>query len=85
MNINFNNDEALKREFKQKLFWFEEEFDLIFKNKTHNYTLEDIKLANQILDKLSETINQYRNEKLLYPLVKALNNIEKKHPEFFKR
>ena len=78
MKINFSDEVALKREFKQKLYWFEEEFDLIFKNKTHNYSVEDIKLANHILDRLSETINQYRNEKLLYPLIKALNNIEKK-------
>lgn len=83
MNLEFNNEELLKREFQRKLNWFEEEFDLIFKNKTHHYTKEDIKLANKILDKLSETINQYRNEKLLYSLVKTLNNIEKKHPEFF--
>jgi len=81
--LEFNNEELLKREFQRKLNWFEEEFDLIFKNKTHHYTKEDIKLANKILDKLSETINQYRNEKLLYSLVKTLNNIEKKHPEFF--
>jgi len=83
MNLNIDNSE-IKREFKQKLYWFEEEFDLIFKNKTHHYTDEDIKLANHLLDKLSETINEYRDEKLLYPLVSTLNNIERKHPEFFR-
>lgn len=83
MNLNIDRIE-LKKEFKQKLHWFEEEFDLIFKNKTHHYTDDDIKLANLLLDKLSETINQYRDEKLLYPLVSTLNNIERKHPEFFK-
>ena len=50
MKINFSDEVALKREFKQKLYWFEEEFDLIFNNKTHNYSVEDIKLANHILD-----------------------------------
>ena len=83
MNLNVDDSEA-SIEFKQKLLWFEEEFDLIFRNKTHHYTNEDIKLANQLLDRLSETINEYRDEKLLYPLVSALNNIERKHPEFFK-
>lgn len=83
MNLNVNREEITKREFKSKLSWFDEEFDLIFKNKTHNYTAKDIKLANQLLDKLSETINQFRNEILLYPLVKTLKNIEKKHPELF--
>ena len=83
MNLNIDDSEV-SIEFKKKLRWFEEEFDLIFRNKTHHYTNEDIKLANQLLDRLSETINEYRNEKLLYPLVSTLNNIERKHPEFFK-
>jgi len=84
MNLNFDNEKNIKREFYQKLRWFEEEFDSIFGNKTHNFTAKDIKLANLLLDKLSETINEYRDEKLLYPLVKILNNIEKKYPELFK-
>lgn len=83
MNLNVNDSE-INIEFKQKLRWFEEEFDLIFRNKTHHYNKDDFKLANLLLDRLSETINEYRDEKLLYPLVSALNNIERKHPEFFK-
>ena len=84
MNLNIDNEKNIKGKFYQKLRWFEEEFDLIFGNKTHNYTAKQIKLANILLDKLSETINEYRDEKLLYPLVKFLTKIEKKHPEFFK-
>jgi len=83
LNLKFDDQNLIKKEFKQKLIWFEEEFDMIFKNKTYNYTKNDLKLANEILDKLSETINGYRNEKLLFDLVSTLNNIEKKHPEFF--
>lgn len=83
MNLKIDDQNLIKKEFKQKLSWFEEEFDMIFKNKTHNYTKNDLKLANEILDKLSETINEYRNEKLLFDLVSTLNNIERKHPEFF--
>ena len=40
-------------------------------------------LANSLLNKLSESINQCQDEKLLYDLVSTLNNIEKKHPELF--
>lgn len=83
MNLKIDDQNLIKKEFKQKLIWFEEEFDMIFKNKTYNYTKNDLKLANEILDKLSETINEYRNEKLLFDLVSTLNNIERKHPEFF--
>ncbi len=83
MNLKIDDQNLIKREFKEKLLWFEEEFDMIFKSKTYNYTQNDLKLANEILDKLSETINEYRNERLLFDLVSTLNNIERKHPEFF--
>lgn len=83
MNLKFDDQNLIKEEFKQKLYWFEEEFDMIFRNKRRNYTKDDLRLANEILDKLSETVNEYRNEKLLFDLVSTLNNIEKKHPEFF--
>jgi hypothetical protein len=82
MNLNVDKHE-IRIEFKQKLHWFEEEFDLIFKNKTHYYTDDEIQLANQLLDKLSETINEYRDEKLLYPLISTLNNIERNYPGLF--
>ena len=85
MNLNFDDQSYIKSEFKEKLRWFEQEFDLIFKNKTYNYSEEDICLANEILDRLSETINEYKNEKLLYYLVNTLNSIEQKHPEFFSK
>ena len=82
MTLSYEDDEVTKREFRQKLRWFEEEFDLIF-TKTHSVTDGDIKLANQLLDKFSETINEFRHEKYLYSLTQTLTNIEKKYPEFF--
>jgi len=83
MSLNYDDFKSLKKEFKQRLHWFEEEFDMIFENKTHGHDENDIKLANQLLDRLSETINEYKDEKLLYHLVSTLSNIEKRHPEFF--
>ena len=81
MNLNIDKSE-IKREFKQKLYWFEEEFDLLFNGKSI-FTEQEKSLANNILNILSETINTYPNEKLLTELVYTLNNIEKKHPEVF--
>lgn len=83
MNLDFDDFKFIKHEFKEKLKWFEDEFDELLGSKTHALTKEDIKLANEILDRLSNTINEYRDEKLLFELVSTLNNIEKKHPEFF--
>jgi hypothetical protein len=85
MTLTYEDDDVTneeKKEFTEKLRWFEDEFDLIF-NKTHSYTNDDIKLANQLLNKFSETINEFRHEKYLYSLTRTLNNIEKKYPEFF--
>lgn len=64
------------------MIWFEEEFDLLFNNKS-NLSKQDKIIAHQILDILSETINKYSNEKFLTDLVFTLNKIEKKHPLLF--
>ena len=83
LNLDFDDFIFLKNEFKQQLKWFEDEFDELFGSKTYNITETDIELVNEILDRLSETINEYRDEKLLFRLVSTINNIEKKHPEIF--
>lgn len=82
MSLDIHYHKFLKREFTKELHWFEEEFDLLFKCKA-KFFKQDKKIANQILDILSETINTYPNEKLLTRLVFTLNNIEKKHRELF--
>jgi len=85
MTLTYKDDDVIleeKKEFTEKLRWFEEEFDIIFK-KTQTVTKDDIELANHLLEKMSETINEYRNEKYLFTLTSTLHNIEKKHPEFF--
>jgi disulfide oxidoreductase YuzD len=69
MYLNFNIEKVQIEEFKHQLQWFEHEFDEIFQNNSE--------------DKLSESINQCKDEKLLYDLVSTLNSIEKKHPELF--
>ena len=85
MTLTYEDDDVTneeKREFTEKLRWFEDEFDIIF-NKTQDVNRDDIKLANHLLEKMSETINEYRNEQYLFTLTSTLHNIEKKHPEFF--
>jgi len=83
MFLNYNSENLQKEEFQQHLYWFETEFDEIFQNKSEKLTEFEKKLANSLLNKLSESINQCQDEKLLYDLVSTLNNIEKKHPELF--
>ena len=83
MYLNYDSDRLQKEEFKEQLKWFEQEFDEIFQNKRKQYTKEDKKLANLLLNRLSETINECNDENLLYDLVSTLNSIEKKHPNLF--
>jgi len=85
MTLTYKDDDVIleeKKEFTEKLRWFEEEFDIIF-NNTQTVSKDDIEIANHLLEKMSETINEYRNEKYLFTLTSTLHNIEKKHPEFF--
>lgn len=81
--LNYNSENLQKEEFQQHLYWFETEFDEIFQNKSTKLTEFEKNIANSLLNKLSESINQCQDETLLYDLVSTLNNIEKKHPELF--
>jgi len=83
MYLNFNIEKIQTEEFQHQLEWFEREFDEIFQNNSVKLTDFEKDLANSLLNKLSESINQCKDEKLLYNLVSTLNNIEKKHPELF--
>ena len=83
MYLNFNVEKVQTEEFKHQLRWFENEFDEIFQNNSVELTEYEKNLANALLNKLSESINQCKDEKLLYDLVSTLNSIEKKHPELF--
>jgi len=83
MYLNFNIEKVQIEEYKLQLQWFENEFDEIFQNNSGKLTEYEKDLANAMLNKLSESINQCKDEKLLYDLVSTLNSIEKKHPELF--
>jgi len=83
MFLNYNSENLQKEEFQEQLQWFETEFDEIFQIKSVELTEYEKDLANSLLNKLSESINQCHDENLLYDLVSTLNNIEEKHPELF--
>lgn len=83
MFLNYNSENLQKEEFQEHLRWFEAEFDEIFQNNSVEPTDYERNLANSLLNKLSESINQCQDEKLLYDLVSTLNSIEKKHPVLF--
>ena len=83
MYLDYDSEKVQKQEFQEHLKWFEKEFDEIFHDKSNDYSEVDKKLANTLLNKLSESINDCKDENLLYDLVSTLNSIEKKHPDLF--
>ena len=80
---NLAEYDTIKYGFKANLKWFEEEFDELFLPKAYHFSSMDIKLANELLDLLSQMINEYRDEEILFELVETLNRIEKNHPNLF--
>ena len=82
MNQRFDYDSILKESLKDDLFWFEEEFDLIFKNKK-KFSNQDLNLANLFLKKLIKILSVCQNEQLLDSLASTIINIKRKYPEFF--
>ncbi|MFW9898692.1 MAG: hypothetical protein ACFFDO_05470 [Candidatus Thorarchaeota archaeon] len=75
-------DGILKESLIQDVHWYEEEFDLIFKNK-NNYTVKDLQLANLILEKLAKILGICQSEQLMDSLASTINNIKKRYPDFF--
>lgn len=83
INLDLDDFTFIQLEFKRKLKWFEDEFDELFSSKTNNITEEDIEILDKILNRLSETINEYKDNGLLFELTHTLNRIEKNHSGFF--
>jgi len=75
-------DSILRESVQNDLFWYEQEFDLIFRNKKE-FALKDLKLANLILEKLIKILSIYQNEQLLDSFALTINNIKRKYPAFF--
>ena len=75
-------DGFLKESLIKEFHWYEEEFDLIFKNKK-NCTIKDFKLANLILEKLGKIVCIFQSDQLLDTLASTISNIKRKYPNFF--
>jgi len=83
MDIRLDISATIKSELRKTLKWFEEEFEILFGSIGQHPSKEEFKLANAILDQFSKTVNEYRDEELLFELVNSLNIIEKRFPLLF--
>lgn len=75
-------DSILRESIQNDLFWYEQEFDLIFRNKKE-FLLKDLNLANLILEKLIKILSICQNEQLLDSFALTINKIKRKYPAFF--
>lgn len=83
MKVSVRYHEILEEFFEKELDWLKEEFDVLFKSKMRNFTENDRKLANDILDYVLENTYVYDNIVLINLLDEALENIEKEYVNLF--
>ena len=83
MKISTEYETLIEKSLHGELLWYKEEINLLFRDKKNQPSENDIKLANQILDNLSEKFSIYYSESLLELLASALEDIEKNFPNFF--
>ncbi|MFX1568521.1 MAG: hypothetical protein ACFFCV_09145 [Promethearchaeota archaeon] len=83
MKVSVRYHEILEEFLEKELDWLKEEFEVLFQSKIKNYTEEDKKLANDILDYILENTYVYDNIVLINLLNDALENIEKQYVNLF--
>ncbi len=83
MKVSIKYHEILSEFLEKELDWLKEEFEILFKSKMENYTKNDKKLANNILDYILENTYVYDNIILINLLNEALESIEKKYINLF--
>ena len=83
MKVNIKYHEILEEFLEKELDWLKEEFEILFKSKMKNYTQNDKKIANDILDYILENTYVYDNIILINLLNEAMENIEKKYVNLF--
>ncbi len=83
MKVSIRYHEILEEFLEKELDWLKEEFEILFNSKIENYTKNDKKLANDILDYILENTYVYDNIILINLLNQALESIEKKYVNLF--
>jgi len=83
MKVSIKYHEIIEEFLEKELDWIKEEFEILFKSKMQNYSKEDRKLANDILDYVLENTYVYDNIILINLLNEALDSIENKYINLF--
>jgi len=83
MRVSINYHEILEEFLTKELDWLKEEFEILFKSKMERFTINDKKIANDIINYILENTYVYDNLILLNLLNEALEKIEKNYVNLF--
>ncbi|MFX0022458.1 MAG: hypothetical protein ACFE9S_09020 [Candidatus Hermodarchaeota archaeon] len=83
MKVSVRYLEIIEEDLKKELIWLIEEFQILFKSKSNNYTEVDKKIANKILDHIMDNTPAYDSLKLYNMLFDTMDDIEKNYPDLF--
>ncbi len=83
MKVSLRYHEIMEENLKKELIWLIEEFQILFKSKSENYTENDKRIANKILDHIMDNTPAYDSLKLYNMLFDTMDDIENMYPELF--
>ena len=82
MNLSADYDKILQETVLQDLEWHEKELDELYGDRNTDLSIKEIKIANQIVNRLTTSFNIRENENLISHLAEAIERIKEKFPEF---
>jgi hypothetical protein len=83
MKVDIKYHDIVEEFLEKELEWLMEEFEVLFKSKMENFTKNDKKIANDILDYTLENTYVHDNIILLNLLNETMEKIEKKYINLF--
>ncbi len=83
MKVSVKFHEIMEENLKNELIWLIEEFRILFKAKSDNYSEIDQKIANKILDHIMDNTPAYDSLKLYNMLFDTMDEIENMYPGLF--
>jgi len=83
MKVSVKYHEIMEENLKKELIWLIEEFQILFKPKSGNYSEIDKNTANKILDHIMDNTPAYDSLKLYNMLFDTMDDIESMYPGLF--
>ncbi|MDX1797814.1 MAG: hypothetical protein R3255_04120 [Candidatus Lokiarchaeia archaeon] len=83
MKVSVRYLEIMEEDLEKELIWLKEEFQILFKAKSGNYTENERKIANKMLDHIMDNTPAYDSLKLYNMLFDTMDDIENMYAGLF--